>query len=149
WKKIYEALEKLRERIRNASKEPTYGLSRKKQMPFFRCFKREIFGEPQPDVEGVAAEPDQATYGGFSEEDQISALVALTKDIYMAVERELKLAGFWESISARKRLEQDVQKILLQPENKMLPGIFVKRKSIISRVMEIAEKNHDTIVFAE
>jgi type I restriction enzyme R subunit len=67
----------------------------------------------------------------------------------MAVERELKLAGFWESISARKRLEQDVQKILLQPENKMLPGIFVKRKSIISRVMEIAEKNHDTIVFAE
>lgn len=149
WKKIYEALEKLRERIRNASKEPTYGLSRKKQMPFFRCFKREIFGEPQPDVEGVAAEPDQAKYGGFSEEDRISALVALTKDIYMAVERELKLAGFWESISARKRLEQDVQKILLQPENKMLPGIFVKRKSIISRVMEIAEKNHDTIVFAE
>lgn len=78
-------------------------MSRKKQIPFFRCFKREIFGEPQPDVEGVAAEPDQAAFGGFSKEDRISALVALTKDIYMAVERELKLAGFWESISARKR----------------------------------------------
>ncbi len=32
------------ERIISASKEPTYGLHRKKQMPFFRMFKREIFG---------------------------------------------------------------------------------------------------------
>ena len=33
WKKIYEELEKLRSRIINAGKEPTYGLNRKKQMP--------------------------------------------------------------------------------------------------------------------
>ena len=45
WNKIYEELEKLRTRIINADKEPTYGLHRKKQMPFFRMFKREIFGE--------------------------------------------------------------------------------------------------------
>ena len=42
WQKIYEELEKLRERIRSASKEPTYGLHRKKQMPFFRMFDREL-----------------------------------------------------------------------------------------------------------
>jgi type I restriction enzyme R subunit len=45
WKMIYEELEKLRVRIINAGKEPTYGLHRKKQMPLFRMFKREIFGE--------------------------------------------------------------------------------------------------------
>ena len=45
WNKIYEELEKLRTRIINAGKEPTYGLHRKKQMPLFRMFEREIFGE--------------------------------------------------------------------------------------------------------
>ena len=45
WQKIYEELEKLRKRIINARKEPTYGLHRKKQMPFFRMFKREFFEE--------------------------------------------------------------------------------------------------------
>ena len=44
WRKIYEELEKLRTRIVNARKEPTYGLHRKKQMPFFRMFRRELFG---------------------------------------------------------------------------------------------------------
>ena len=53
WNKIYEELEKLRTRIINAGKEPTYGLHRKKQMPFFRMFKREIFGEGT-----TAAAPD-------------------------------------------------------------------------------------------
>ena len=43
WNKIYEELEKLRKRIIDAGKEPTYGLHRKKQMPFFRMFKRELF----------------------------------------------------------------------------------------------------------
>ena len=147
WKKIYEELEKLRERITKASQEPTYGLDRKKHMPFFRCFKREIFGdtdEPEP-VDGVLGEAAQAPFGNFTEEDRISALVALTKEVYLAVERELNLTGFWESIPARKKLEQDLQRILLRKENKKLPGVFTKRRSLISRIMEIAEKNHDRI----
>jgi type I restriction enzyme R subunit len=45
WKKIYEELEKLRERIINASKEPIYRLHRKKQMPLFRMFERELFSD--------------------------------------------------------------------------------------------------------
>ena len=45
WNKIYEELEKLRQRIRNASQEPTYGLHRKKQMPLFRMFRRELWGQ--------------------------------------------------------------------------------------------------------
>ena len=81
WKRIYEELEKLRQRIVNANKEPTYGLHRKNQMPFFRSFKRELF--------------DENELG----EDEISVLVDLTRQVYLAVERELKLVGFWESHS--------------------------------------------------
>jgi type I restriction enzyme R subunit len=149
WKKIYEELEKLRRRIINASQEETYGLHRKKQMPFFRRFKLEIFGEEaeSEDIpEGLAAESPQASFN-MSQEDQISLLVSLTKDVYMAVERELSLVNFWESIPARKRLEQDLQKILLQPELKKLPILLKNRRAIISRVMEIAEKNKVSVAW--
>ena len=50
WQKICEELEKLRQRIRDAENEPTYGLHKKKQMPFFRMFRRELnlFGAELP-----------------------------------------------------------------------------------------------------
>ena len=131
WNKIYEELEKLRQRIINAGKEPTYGLHRKKQMPIFRMLKKEIFGDAALD------------------EDAIASLVSLTQQLFDEVERELKLTGFWESIPARNKLKADIQKTLLQPEFAKLPGIVQNRAHIISRVMEIAEKNNDTILYAE
>lgn len=130
WNKIYEELEKLRQRIVNADKEPTYGLHRKKQMPFFRMLKKEIFGDADLDEDGV------------------SALVSLTQQVFGEVERELKLAGFWESIPARNKLREDIQKTLLQSEFSKLPGLVTNRAQVISRIMEIAEKNHDTILYA-
>ena len=147
WTKIHEALEKLRQRIANAGKEPTYGLHRKKQMPIFRMLKREIFGEPSSgDAPVMAAEP-VAPYG-MREEEKIGKLVALTQHLYMEIERELKLTGFWESIPARNKLMADLQKTLLQPEFAKLPKLVVNRKLIISRLMEIAEKNNDVIQYA-
>lgn len=130
WNKIYDELEKLRQRIRDAGKEPTYGLHRKKQMPFFRMLKREVFG----DVE--------------LNEDQISMLVSLTQQLFGEVERELKLTGFWESIPAKNKLKADIQRILVQSEFATLPGLVKDRQKIISRVMELADKNNDTIVYA-
>jgi len=130
WNKIYEELEKLRERIVNASKEPTYGLHRKKQMPIFRMLRKEVFGDAELD------------------EDAISSLVSLTQQLFNDLERELKLAGFWESIPARNKLRADIQKTLLQPEFAKLPGLVQNRARIISRLMEIAEKNNDTILYA-
>jgi type I restriction enzyme R subunit len=149
WKKIYEELEKLRERIKSASKEPTYGLHRKKQMPFFRSFKREIFGltENKPIQSGMVAEPS-APYG-LTEEERVSILVDLTQQVFLSVERELKLAGFWESIPARNKLKADIQTTLLQPAYAKLPNLLQNRAQIISRVMEIAEKNNDVILYAE
>lgn len=131
WEKIYEELEKLRERIVNASKEPTYGLHRKKQMPFFRRLKREIYGDKE------------------LSDDEIASLVDLTQKLFLVIERELRLTGFWESIPARNKLKAEIQKVLLSPEFAVFPGIILNRNQIISRMMEIAEKNNDTILYAE
>jgi type I restriction enzyme R subunit len=150
WNKIYAELEKLRFRIINASKEPTYGLHRKKQMPLFRMFNREVFG-----VGGVIgdAEPlrvvDSRPPYPMNEEDKISHLVDLTQRVFLVVERELKLTGFWESIPARNKLKAEIQNTLLAPEFSSLPGLVQNRSHIISRVMEIAEKNNDIILYAE
>jgi type I restriction enzyme, R subunit len=130
WNEIFQELEKLRQRIINAGKEPTYGLHRKKQMPIFRMLKKEIFGDSNLD------------------EDAIASLVSLTQQLFAEVERELKLTGFWESIPARNKLKADIQKTLLQTEFSKLPGIVQNRARLISRVMEIAEKNNDTILYA-
>ena len=131
WKRIYEELEKLRQRIINAHREPTYGLHRKKQMPFFRCFKREIFGENEVS------------------EDEISVLVNLTQEVFLEVDRELNLTGFWESISAHNKLKAGIQKTLVQSPYVELPNLMPNRPKIISRVMEIAEKNNDIILYAK
>lgn len=147
WAKIYEALEKLRQRIVSASQEPTYGLSKKKQMPFFRMLRKEIFGE-LPETDGATATEKSPAHLGWTEESQISALVALTQHVYAEIERELKLTGFWESIPARNKLQADLQKTLLQPEFMTMPNVALKRKHIISRMMEIAERNNDLIQFA-
>jgi type I restriction enzyme R subunit len=85
---------------------------------------------------------------GMKEEERISKLVALTQHLYEEIERELKLVGFWESIPARNKLVADLQKTILQPEFAKMPGLINNRKHIISRLMEIAEKNHDTILYA-
>lgn len=130
WRRIYEELEKLRQRIIDAANEPTYGLHKKKQMPFFRMFKAEIFGEAALD------------------EGQIGQMVALTQEVYQTVERELKLASFWGSIPARNRLKAEIQQILLSPTFAKLPKMMANRSRIISRVMEIAEKNNDRILYA-
>ena len=154
WRKIYEELEKLRARIVNARKEPTYGLHRKKQMPFFRMFRRELFGmdalgddTEKPKV-GKVTEPAPPPYV-MSEEDRIGLLVDLTQRVFLAVERELRLTGFWESIPARNRLKAEAQKILLAPEFVSVPRIVHHRAQLIGRIMEIAERNNDVILYAE
>jgi type I restriction enzyme R subunit len=148
WTKIHEELEKLRQRIVDAGKEPTYGLHRKKQMPLFRMLKREIFGESGVMSESPMVAESSGSYG-MTEEEKISKLVTLTQHLYMEIERELKLTGFWESIPARNKLVADLQKVLLQSEFASLPKLVVNRKHIISRLMEIAEKNNDIIQFAD
>ena len=77
----------------------------------------EIFGDAAPDDDGIAS------------------LVSLTQQVFGEVERELKLAGFWESIPARNKLKADIQKTLLLAEFSKLPGLVQNRAHIISRAV--------------
>jgi type I restriction enzyme R subunit len=128
WKVIYEELEKLREKIKNREKEETYGLDRKKQMPFFRIFKAELFDNRE------------------LSEDEIARNVNLTQHIFNLIATEIKLTGFWDSTPAQLKLKAELQKMLLSPEFKDLPNIITKRNEIISRLMELAKTNHFKIV---
>jgi type I restriction enzyme R subunit len=130
WDEIFKRLEELRQRIHHAEQEPTYGLHRVKQMPFFRVFKKEFYGD------------DELT------EDQIGVLVNLTQHIFILLEVELKLKGFWESIPARNRLKANLQELLLSSTFDNLPNVFQNRNRIISRIMELAETNNDKILYA-
>ena len=80
WNKIYEELEKLRTRIINASNEPTFGLHRKKQMPFFRMFQRELFGADKPTMDQTQVAEEHAVYG-IDDEDRISYLEEISKNV--------------------------------------------------------------------
>jgi type I restriction enzyme R subunit len=131
WQTIYTELEKLRQRLKNAENEPTYGLHKKKQMPFFRMFKSECFGDIELD------------------ENQIAQNVALTQQVFIVIEQELQLTGFWESIPASNKLQSEIKKILLSSDFIKLPKIVQNYKHIISRVMELAKKNNDTILYAD
>ncbi len=128
WKLIYEELEKLREKIKNREKEQTYGLDRKKQMPFFRIFKAELFDNRD------------------LTEDEIALNVNLTQHIFNLVAIEIKLTGFWDSTPAQLKLKAELQKTLLSQEFKNLPNIITKRNQIISRIMELAKTNHFKII---
>jgi type I restriction enzyme, R subunit len=150
WDKIHKELEKLRQRIINASQEPTYGLHRKKQMPLFRMFQRELFGAGTLSGEHDATKVVEATTpDDMTLDDAISHIVDLTQKVFLVVERELRLTGFWEAIPARNKLRAEIQNVLLAPEFSSLPGLRKKRSHLVSRVMEISEKNNDVILFAE
>ena len=129
WDKIYKELEELRAKIKEADKEPTYGLDKKKQMPFLRLFKREIYDDAE------------------LSENEISVLVDLTQQAFNLVAREIALTGFWDSIPAIKKLEMELQKLVLSSSFKQLPGMVKSRKHIISRIMELSNKLNDTILY--
>ena len=73
----------------------------------------------------------------------------LTRDVFDIIEREIKLAGFSESIPAHSRLRAEIQKVLLSNRFKDLPNTVKNYQQIISRLMELVETNKDIIIYAE
>jgi len=133
WNAIYEELKKFMKRIKEEENKPTFGLHRKKQMPFFRIFQNELY-----DTKDLT-------------EEQISILVNLTQHLTNLLERELQLNGFWDAakLTAQNRLKGEIQKLLLSPENFTLPNMVAKTQALISRIMELARSNNDIILYAE
>lgn len=128
WDKIREELEKLREIIINKEKEETYGLNRRTQMPFFRIIKKEIFDNKE------------------LSEDEIAILVDLTQNIYLLLNNELKIIGFWDSIPSQNKLKAEILKLLLNERFFRLPNMVEKYKEITSRILETARNNHNAII---
>ncbi|MFN8319201.1 MAG: HsdR family type I site-specific deoxyribonuclease [Saprospiraceae bacterium] len=134
WDEIYSRLEELRRKIMDKEKEPTYGLHRKKQMPLFRIFKKEFYGDKADLLE-----------------DEITILVTVTKEVFEKVKLEIGAIGFWRNIPSQNRLKGEIVDILLSEEQgliKTIPGIFGRRNEIASRIMELAKSNHDIILYA-
>ncbi|MEZ4924816.1 MAG: HsdR family type I site-specific deoxyribonuclease [Saprospiraceae bacterium] len=133
WDAIYDELKKFLKRIREEENKPTYGLHRKKQMPFYRLFQNELY-----DTKDLT-------------EEQISTLVNLTQHLTNLLERELQLNGFWDAtkLMAQNRLKGEIQKLLFSPENIQLPNMTAKVQALISRIMELAQKNNDVILYAD
>lgn len=124
WQKIFEELEKLRQRIRTATSVPTYGLN-SRQYPIFRNLSGILFNHREPS------------------EDELSILLAITVEITELMGRELQLSGFWKNIPAQNRLKGEMQKILLAKEHVVLPDMFDKCDRIITRLMEYAQRYFD------
>jgi len=134
WDEIYRRLDELRRKIIDKEKEPTYGLHRKKQMPFFRIFKKEFYGD-KPELT----------------EDEITLLVGVTQEVFEKVKLEIGAIGFWRNIPSQNRLKGEIVDILISEEQgltKSIPGIFGRRNEIASRIMELAKSNHDIILYA-
>ncbi len=129
WNKIFEELEKLRAKIRQQESEPTYGLRRKSQMPFFRIFRRELLDNKEQ-----------------LSDDEVSFMVSLTQEISQCVKREIALTGFWDSVPAQNRLRAELQKIFLSLNFVHLPNMVKKYSQIITYVMETAKTLHNKII---
>jgi type I restriction enzyme R subunit len=127
WDRIYDELEKLRQKILAKEKEQTYGLDRKKQMPIFRMLRAELF--------------DNRTLN----DDEIAQAVNLTQHVFNEIAKEVRSAGFWNSIPAQNRLKAELQQLLLAEEFSRYPNMLAKWRSLVSRLMEWARENDSLI----
>ena len=123
WEEIIDRLNELRERIKNRHREETHGLDYKTQMPYFRILKNMIFDKEHS-----------------LSEDEISCMVAVTKEVYDKIELESAAIGFWRNPASQAALRGELLKILLIQEHGIynLPGFFDKRNEIVSRLLEKA-----------
>lgn len=133
WEMIFQKLEELRKKIREAHKnEPTYGLDRQRHMPFFRLMNRLVFD------------------GKELTEQQISLMVNNTKLLVEMVEDEIRLNDFWTNVPAQNKLRGRIQELILSAQfrrdddgNELLDvkALAQKRGEIVSECMQLAYGN--------
>jgi type I restriction enzyme, R subunit len=123
WDRIFDELEKLRQKILAKEKEQTYGLDRKKQMPIFRMLRVDLFDDRE------------------LSEDEIAQVVNLTQHVFNEIAKEVISVGFWSSTPAQNRLKAELQHLLLSEEFSTYPNMLAKWRPLISRLMEWAREN--------
>jgi hypothetical protein len=127
WDRIFEELEKLRQKILAKEKEQSYGLDRKKQMPIFRMLRADLLDD------------------GELSEDEIAQVVNLTQHVFNEIAKEVISVGFWSSTPAQNRLKAELQHLLLSEEFSIYPHMLAKWRPLISRLMEWARENDAVI----
>jgi type I restriction enzyme R subunit len=127
WELIALEMEKLRQKLVAVEQQETHGLDRKRQMPIFRTLKAELFGD------------------AVTDEVQIGQLVNLTQLLFLAIQTEIRQAGFWSAPPKQKRLQGELQKILLGPDYFNLGAMLERYSNILARVMEWSRRNDKLI----
>lgn len=92
-------------------------------MPYFRILKSLIFDEDHTLTE-----------------NEISCLVAVTKEVFDKIGTESVAIGFWRNPASQAALKGELLKIIIAQEHGLhnIPGFFDKRNEIVSRIMEKA-----------
>lgn len=135
WQRIYEELEKLRQRFKaTMEEEEAYGLDRKKEIPFFHSLKKELFGDIHSKIS----------------DDETADLISLTQDVSRIITREIRLPDFWDKTGAKNKLRQYLIDELLEfgTNKKEMIGkvILPKHQVLAQRLMELGEKKHNTLL---
>lgn len=133
WDEIYRLLEELRNKILSSQEEPTYGLNRKRQMPIFRKLHALVYDKKEP-----------------LSEDEISRVVAWTKEIYGMLKVELANVGFWNNPASLNRLHGEIANFIVAECN-TIPFAFKNRKTIASEILAWAKDDRISaaILYAE
>lgn len=135
WQRIYEELEKLRRKIKaTMEQEESYGLDRKREIPFFHSLKKELFGDIHSKIS----------------DDNTSDLISLTQDVSRIIIREIKLPDFWDKAGAKNKLRQYLIDEFLEfganKKEEIGKLIIQKHQSLAQRLLELAEKKHFTLL---
>jgi len=127
WDLIAQEMEKLRQKLLTLEKQETHGLDRKRQMPIFRALRAELFGE------------ETLT------DDQTAQLVNLTQLLFICIQTEVRQVGFWSATLKQKRLQGELQRILLGPDHFGIGAMTDKYSAILARLMEWSRRNDKVI----
>ncbi len=135
WQRIYEELEKLRQKIVATMKEEdAYGLNNKKELPFFHTLKDSIFGSVNAEIS----------------EDDTTFLLELTREVSVIIVREIRLPDFWDKTAAKNRLRQFlIECIIAFCMQKPIPIrtlVMPKHQQLTQRLMEKAESKKNSIL---
>jgi len=130
WAAVNAALDALRQRMRDAAQEPTYGLSRRRQMPVFRMLARRLFGE------------------AGATEDDIGRLVPLTQEVTDLMTAEIRVPGFWRNPILQNQLKGQLIELLMT-RYVGLGAMPARYRELVTAFMEFAHHNRDTLLYAE
>jgi len=123
WEQLARELEMLRIEMRQGREgEESYGLDRRKELPFLGLLKKEVYG--------VADLADLSP-------DQKDNLVRVTKDILERIKTETEMVDFWNNVPAQRRLKGFIASHLLT-EFKSNETMFNKRLILSQKITELA-----------